>query len=360
MTEGRFLFGAGVRADPMLPAPLTLTLSPLRRYTLALGLVVVGFAMRLLLEPVFGALHSYSLFYPVVIVVAYFLGRRPAVAATVLSAVIAYCCFSRPAFAWKADFLTLSPLVFFGFTAGVSIYFITGMAQAVAELGVARTRAEGLARSHAELFREINERVTNHLQLVAGLLQLQARDERDGLVSRALAEASARTLLISRVHRRVAGAEPMSLDFDAFAGQLLDATLAAHATARSGAGVRVEVRREGLHLPVDQATSVAIVLLECLNARLRNGRPAVLSVSLRGDERQATLEISESFDGAGGADAGALRYDLIEAMVEQLGGRFSLRQDAEGATSRLEFPLAGHAAVDPDVALVAPADRVLH
>lgn len=322
-------------------------------YSTALALVILGFLARLALEPLFGENHTYTAFYPVVIVAAYFLGAGPAIAAAILSAALAYWCFAAPALTWKTDFTTWAPMMFFAFTATVSIYFITGMARALAALAEARSRAEALAKSHAELFGELNERVTNHLQLVAALLQLQARDERDEPLSRALAEASARTLLISRVHRSVAGESEKTLDFDTFAQQLLDATLA----ARGHPPVHVEIQREGLQLPLDQATSVAIVLLECINARLQLNTPANMRVRLRGDDTEATLEVSEAGQGTFAPTGLDLARRSIEAMVEQLGGRFSHRADAIGVVSALVFPRPG---LKP-AALAGGADaRTLH
>jgi two-component sensor histidine kinase len=316
----------------------------LLRYAAASGLVLAGFAARLALEPLFGASHTYTAFYSVVILAAYFLGAGPSILAAVLSAGVAYWCFAFPQLQWKDDLSTLTSMFFFAFTSAVSIFFITGLARALAALAEARARAERLAKSHAELFGELNERVSNHLQLVAALLQLQARDERDQSLSRALAEASARTLLISRVHRSVAGEADKTLDFDAFAQQLVEATLAAGGNPL----VRVRIDPQGAQLPLDQATSVAVVLLECVNARLKLNTPAELRVRLRSDDMQTTLEVSEDSDEPlGGIE---LRRAPIEAMVEQLGGRFSHKADPGRAVSQLVFPrpagalLAGAAA----------------
>ncbi|HEX5379153.1 MAG TPA: histidine kinase dimerization/phosphoacceptor domain -containing protein [Phenylobacterium sp.] len=306
------------------------------RYATALLLVLAGFVARLALEPVFGATHTYTVFYPVVIVAAYFLGARPAILAAALSITVAYWCFDRPTLAWKADFATLAPLSFFAFTSAVSIYFITGMARAMRDLGAAQRRAEDLAESHAELFRNLNERVTNHLQLVAALLQLQARDERDKTVGRALSEASARTLLISRAHRNLGGEVDKTLDFDTFARQLLDATLA----ARGSSSVQVHVEPQGARLQLDEATSVAIVMLECIHARLQVDGPAVLRIGLRRGDREAKLTISEAGNASATPPETDLRLYLIEAMVEQQGGRFSSKANGDEAVSELVFPVA--------------------
>lgn len=323
-------FGASPPAPPF---------APFGRYAMALLFLLTGFLVRLALEPVFGDNHTYTVFYPVVIVSAYFLGARPAILAAAASTAVAYWCFARPTLAWKADFSALTTMFFFVFTSAVSIYFITGMARALADLGAAQRRAEGLAESHADLFRNLNERVTNHLQLVAALLQLQARDERDPTVGRALSEASARTLLISRAHRSLGGEADKTLDFDTFARQLLESTLA----ARGGSSVRIQMDPQGARLALDEATSVAIVMLECLHARLQVDTPTVLRVGLRRGEREATLTISEALALGMTAPATDLRLYLIEAMVEQLGGRFSTKADDREAISELVFPIGGQA-----------------
>lgn len=313
------------------------TSTPAARYGATLALVGLGFAGRLALAPLFGDSHTFTVFYPVVILAAYFFGAGPAILSAGVSAGLAYWFFAAPAHAWKWDVANLTTTLLFAFTATVSIYFITGMARALDQLAAARARAEALARSHAELFGELNERVTNHLQLVAALLQLQARDETDQSLSKALAEASARTILISRVHRTVAGEADKTLDFDVFARQLLDATLA----ARGHPPVRVEIEEQGVRLPLDQATSVAIVLLECFNARLQQNTPALMRVRLRETDREATLEVAETRPRGEDLPALDLKRQSIEAMVEQLGGRFSHRSDDDGALSALVFPRPG-------------------
>jgi len=316
-------------------------------YVNALALALLGLLARAVLDGEFGANHTYTVFYPLVILAAYFLGAGPSALTAGVSLAVGYWCFAWPAFSWKGDVSSLTSAVFFAFTSAVSIYFITGMRSALGALAEARGRAEDLARSHTALFRELNERVTNHLQLVAALLQLQARDERDTNVSAALAEASARTLLISRTHRGLADDAPLTLDFDAFARQLLEATLA----AQGDCGVSASVEDHGAQLPLEQATSVALVMLECLQARLQRSVPGALKIRLFGGEREAILEVREAGGHAPVDISGTLRRDLIEAMVEQLGGRFSFRADGEGAVSELVFPRG--------VATSAPS-RLLH
>lgn len=328
------------------------SLAPAVGYGAALAIVLVGFLARLALQPLFGASHAFTAFYPGLILAAYFLGARPAIITATFSALLAYWIFAPPVLALKADVEVLTTLLFFGVTSGVSTYFITGMRKALTELAEARGRAEGLAASQTELFRNLNERVTNHLQLVAALLQLQARDERDVALGRALAEASARTLLISRAHRTLSGRVEQTLDFDAFARQLSNAALAAQANP----AVEVVIECCGAQLGLDEATSVAIVLLECVQARLQAGEPAMLRIGLHKDARQARLIVSESSAGGAAPAEADRRLYLIEAMVEQLGGRFSSRTGPGQIISELVFPMAGAATLSA----VGSSARVLH
>ncbi len=304
-------------------------------YAAALGLAMLGCAARYGLQPVFGANHAYTVFYPVVLVSAYAFGAGPAILAALVSAALGYWCFAAPTQALKLDADSLTSLGFFAVTSSSAIYLIHGLALAVAATREAQARAETLAKAHATLFGELNERVTNHLQLVAALLQLQARDEPDAAARKALGEAAARTMLISKTHRSIAGEGGELLDFDAFARQLLDATL----SARANPPLRIEFEQGGLWLSSEQATSVAIVLLECLNARLSSEDPGVMRIGLRADRGVGSLRITEIERSLNPiAPRGA---SLIDAMVEQLRGRFSSRSAAEGRVSELTFPLEG-------------------
>ncbi len=303
------------------------------QYGAALILVAVGFGARCGLTPVFGANHAYTAFYPVVLIAAYAFGVGPACVVALVSGAVGYWFFASPVYELKFDADSLTSLGFFAMTSSSTIYLMAGMSKAVAETKIAQAQAERLAHAHTALFRELNERVTNHLQLVAALLQLQARDEPDLAVRKALGEASARTMLISKTHRTIAGEGGELLDFDAFARQLLDASL----SARAHPPVRVEFEQGGLWLSSEQATSVAIVLLECLNARLSSDDPGVMRIGLRADRGMGKLKITEIEKALD--PISPTGPSLIDAMVEQLRGRFSSRSAAEGRVSELTFPL---------------------
>jgi len=221
------------------------------RYLTAILLVVLAFCTREAMVPLLGETRvAFSTFYLAVVLSAYFCGVGPATCASILSAAVAYWAFVSPAYAPKFDVDSLTSMAFFGLTSAVDIYFITGMRRALNEYRLERTRAERLAQGNADLFREFNERATTHLQLVAALLHLRSREGLDAAYSNALADASRRTLMISRVHRSLNhGAVPLT-DFSGFTRQLLAAFVEAadHHDIRvivSGDEIMLRFRKSG-------------------------------------------------------------------------------------------------------------------
>lgn len=303
------------------------------RYLAALIFVGLGLVARWLLQPLFDGSFMFSTFYPVIVVTAYFAGAGPAIMAAVLSAALALWPLWPPAFGLIVTDKSLTSLGFFTVTSAVDIYFITGMTRALSEFRLERARAEVLAEGHANLFREFNERATNHLQLVAALLQKQAREDQSG----ALAEAAKRTLMISRIHRSLHGDPEQTTDFAAFARQMLDGSLRA-----TGRHVEVEVEDHAIRLPSDQAASLAVVLFESFRAMLRRQvRPGrgLVSISLSDAGEDYRLRLSSRTAELGGSPLfDDLGPQIVSAVTEQLQGRFSAFSTADGVVYEFAFP----------------------
>jgi K+-sensing histidine kinase KdpD len=324
------------------------------RYGLAIAAVAVGFAVRTALEPAFGGFHPYSTFLPVVILTAYGLGRGPAALALGLSAVLGYACFAAPEHGWK-DIHALASLGFFVGSGGVAAVLISALVRALDTLAAALARAETLAQSHAELFRELNERMTNHMQLIAGLLQLHALRETDEALSQAFANASEKSLLISRAHRELSGRALELVDFNAFAERLVR-------TATPPGGPTVEVAGARLMATASQATSLGVVLLECLDTHARQGGGGGLRVKVGGDAALTILTVGVTPPGRALQIRALHDAYFLRAMIQQLGGVMAIRMD--GAQPVMELRLPGGEGVaepaEPPVAAAAEATATLH
>lgn len=303
-------------------------------FAVTLGLVAAAVLVRLLLQPVFGGDHAYTAFYPAVILTSYLAGRRAGLVATGLSAGLAYWVFVEPTLAFKLTAGAFTPLVFFAANASVAVYLVSGLTSALEKIAGEQGRAEAAARQNAELFRELNERVTHHLQLVSGVLALQSQREPEDRVARALAKASETSLLLSRAHRDIAGRTVQVVDFTPFARQLIRAKLISQGSPADA----IEIAGENFELPPDQATSLGVALLECLTVLLNRGEPARLKLQFSQVRGQVALRVAQ-LDAPTRATLALLAdTDLLRAVVEQLGARLSIGMDEEGGAVEILFP----------------------
>jgi K+-sensing histidine kinase KdpD len=321
------------------------------RYGLAIAAVALGFAARTALAPAFGGFHPYSTFLPVVILTAYVLGRGPAALALGLSAVLGYAWFAAPEHGWS-DIHALASLGFFVGSGGVAAVLISALVRALDTLAAALARAETLAQSHAELFRELNERMTNHMQLVAGLLQLHALRETDEALSRAFANASEKSLQISRAHRELPGRARELVDFKAFAERLAR-------TAAAPDGPTVEVTGARLMATAPQATSLGVVLLECLNTHARQGGGGGLRVEVGGDAALTLLTVSVTPPGRALQIRALHEAYFLRAMIEQLGGVMAIRMEGPQPVMELRLPGAERLVETPERPVAAPVETAV-
>jgi two-component sensor histidine kinase len=296
--------------------------------------IVAAFVVRLVAQPVFQHGQVYSLFYPGVVLAAYLLGRKPAAFAMLLSGAAGFFAFAAPQFAWKATPQVLTALFFFFVNASVAIYLITALTRALAELAASQDRAEAVADSHADLFRELNERISHHLRLVAGVLTLQAKGEPEPDVMRGLQKASERSVLMARVHRELAGRTEAPVDFDAFARGLMRSVC----HARGDDTDRVQIEPGHVWLPPEEATSLGMALAECVAALLSRRECGLLRIRMVGGPSETRLLISEFDETTGASQATLSSSYLLRAMVEQLGAAIALRADAKGSALEITVP----------------------
>jgi two-component sensor histidine kinase len=309
---------------------------PVMAWVWTAALVAAAFVFRYPMNGVLGGSLSYSAFYPAVILSAYAFGRGPAIAATVVSALLGFLFFSAPAYSWQLDPKVLMGAVFFLTSSAVAIVVVTGLTGALRQVSTELGRAQAVADSHAGLFRELNERMTHHMRLVAGVLALQAKGEPEPQVADSLRRAMERSLLISRVHRELAGHTDGPTDLDAFATALARAVC----VARDQPADRVIVQPSGLSLGAEETTSLGVALAECLGALFDAGVKGALQIRFGAQGRQAEVAISEADETGEGALVSVSNGYLLRAMTEQLGAAVALRADAQGSALVLSIPRA--------------------
>lgn len=311
------------------PVLVRLQKVPGARYWAATGLVLVSVLVRLQVSPYLATGYGYTCFYPAVILSAYWLGARPALMAAGLSTVIVYNFTGPELFSFPTDGRALVGL-FFVASSLLLIHVLSTIRARLSALTTQHARVEALAMGQAELFRDHAQRTTDHLQLISAILQLRARGEVDPVVSRVLTDAASRTLLISRTHRELAGGGDRRIPFEAFARKLVEA-----AAARGGVpSGRVSIDGGARDVPLEQATSLGLVLLEYLNIlkAQRGAVPLAVTLDEDGPDRSLNLAVTEG-EGPAHGD-----IPLFEAITEQLGGRLLITRGAAGSGVRITFP----------------------
>lgn len=308
------------------------------RYGGAVVLVLVTVVVRFLLDSLMVGSLGMAFFYPAVILSAYWMGARPAIVTAVLStiAVLTFQAFSTGSLALSS--ISWVILLLFIITSALAIYLISAIRQRLADLAERHDRTEALVLSQASLFRDHAERVTNHMQLIAAILEFRADGEGQAEAARVLTNAASRTLLISRMHREFAGAPDRTIDFTAFAQQLAKA---------SDESRSVIIHGEDLQLGLEQATGLGLILLD----RLNSSRGAMAVDILReGDDISFSLAVDDP-----NLPSSARELMLLDAISLQLRGRLDLDRDGEFSVISLKFP----AALQPPPAW-SPLEQAIH
>ncbi len=194
------------------------------------------------------------------------------------------------------------------------------------------------------LLKEIHHRVKNNLQIVSGLLSIQASKDLSSEARSALIESGLRIRSISLVHQLLYGSR------DYLHVDLVDAArgLAQQITASVGENVQIEVDIEEVRLTVDQAIPCCLILNEFVTNAVKHGRSSDGRCSVRVRARQEGDHVNLSVADRGPGielDLASLRQksfglQIVDALTRQLRGKLALGA-GPGARFELMFPVIG-------------------
>ncbi|MBI3705165.1 MAG: PAS domain S-box protein [Rhizobiales bacterium] len=213
---------------------------------------------------------------------------------------------------------------------------------ALAEAERERARAEVFAQQRQTMFTELQHRVANNLQLVAGMLNLERTHVADPRAKDALTTSIMRLTLISKLHRKLHDPDGFQVDFSAFLKELCDDIL----TAWGAPNVKCSVNSVHVTLTADKAIPIALVATELISNALEHafdGRPqGTINVGL-GRDGDGAIRLSVTDDGTGlpdgfdPANSKSLGLRIIQGLTSQLGGRFEA-VNGKGTTFFLIIP----------------------
>jgi two-component sensor histidine kinase len=287
-------------------------------------------------------------YFPVVIITAFVVGARTGAITAILSGLAAWYWFIPPA-GFKIDDATGVAMLFYAFITATEVMLVHFMQRANRQALAEREANGRLAETQTLLFRELQHRVSNNLQMVAALLNLQRRQLKDADARDALNEAARRLGVVGRISRKLYDPAGASQPLTGFLDELARDVIQSNASAMP---VTHEVSGDMLaSIPPEAAIPVALVVAEAIANAIEhgfvgrdNGRIDIRIA--QSADRHLTVEIEDDGRGlpAGFSmdDSDSLGLRLASMLAGQLGGRFSLERGAvQGTLARIELPLGG-------------------
>jgi two-component sensor histidine kinase len=201
-------------------------------------------------------------------------------------------------------------------------------------------RSEAAASQNARLLREGDHRIKNSLQIVASLMQLQARRE-SGTARDALRTAAARVQSIARIHDalQASGGED-SVDLGAVLQTMCQSL---QAMAGEPCAVVIIANVEPIHAPVALAQPIALAVNELVVNALRHAFPdhraGRINVDLIRHGAELRVVVADNGDGLPADHAQTRGYGMkfVDMMAAQVGGTFVAENDS-GARFTLTTP----------------------
>lgn len=195
-------------------------------------------------------------------------------------------------------------------------------------------------RERELLLREVQHRVKNNMQMLAGMLQGAAREATSDEAQLALRDAANRFSAVSAVQQLLYGSGRL----DTIGSEPLVNSLIASLVGMTRAPLETATQVDPVDLPIEPATPIALVLNELLVNAVKYGVPAQgnqqIAVEFRHDAGHVTMVVHDNGPGFAGHDARrrASGLGLVRALLRQLGGRLDVENQG-GARCIARFAL---------------------
>ncbi|PZT89472.1 MAG: histidine kinase [Citromicrobium sp.] len=313
-------------------------------YCVAIALSLLGLLVRNMVGPALPQGFPFITFFPAVIITAFLFGIRPGILAAVLCGILSWYNFIPPFDTFEVTYEAAAALAFYIVIVTVDIALIHWMQDANCALSNERQKSMELAETREVLFKELQHRVGNNLQMVGSLIALQKRRMTDEAAKDALDEASRRLGLVGRIQRQLYDPAGAQLSLAAYIDQICRDVI----DASGREGLKYEfVRQSDTVLPPEKAIPTALVVAEALNNAIEHGFGS-------GNEGQVVVTVAPSDKGTAvmiaddgvGLPAGfdpnlseSLGLKIARTLAQSLGGEFTLAAApvGKGTVARLDI-----------------------
>ncbi|KAF2990178.1 DUF4118 domain-containing protein [Methylocystis sp. MJC1] len=301
-------------------------------WAVALLFFATSLSARILLEPVLAGM-KFLTFHPAIVAATLICGWRQGVFILLLSTVTAWYLFLEPTNSFELkDPSAAGALIGFLLVGAFNIVLVGALRETIRRVELAKSVQE-------TLFRELQHRVANNLQLVVALLRNARRNLRNPVVAaETLNDAEARILAMSELHRRLHDGTAYADGLERLLREMLG-----HAFRDLPVKVTVDVSGAS-DLTIDQMTAMTLLVNEAaINAAkhvFSKGLGTRFEVALSKNENgHLHLVIKDDGPGMAGAaetESGSLGKGIMEAFATQLGGSLEVAPGAGTALS-VEF-----------------------
>lgn len=196
------------------------------------------------------------------------------------------------------------------------------------------------------LLHEVNHRVKNSLQVVMSLLQMHARQAKDGELAAALNEASNRVAIVATIHQNLYSTSQHTIvNFSEVIDQL-----AGQVVGHMDLGGKILVEKDienGVEIGLDTAIPLSLITSEilsnCAKYAFPGARGGKISISLNRGAEKIRCRISD--DGVGMPEPfesianPGLGTRIIKSLARQIRASLEVSTDARGTEFLIELPL---------------------
>ncbi len=196
------------------------------------------------------------------------------------------------------------------------------------------------------LLKEVQHRVKNNLQMVATLLELQARNSPNPEAVEVLEESRRRIRSMAMLHEALYRSDSLAhIKFNTYVEELCQ-HLRSTVPLRP-APVTVENLVPPVKLPLKESVSCGLIINELVTNALKHAfphdRPGKVSVSLKPGPEQLVLTVSDNgvglLPGMDVSSARTLGLRLVSGLASQLDGHLTVTQlEDGGAVFQVTFP----------------------
>jgi two-component system, sensor histidine kinase PdtaS len=313
------------------------------KYTFCVAAFLLALVIRLVLDRYLPPGYPFLTFFPAVILSTLVAGVWAGIVSTVACGLAALYFFIQPIYSFELNYSGILALTVYCFVAGIDIALIHVMTRALDQLRAERNRSADLTRRTEIMFSELQHRVSNNLQTIAGLLLLQESEIEDAKAQHALQEARNRITLLGKLHRKLHDPNLASADLGAFLEEISRDVIQASGVK----GVECIVNTSGVDIPPRKFIPLALIVTELLSNSLEHGfadgRYGTVRITCQLDSVTGEIALTVDDDGHGLPPdfnlqtTKSLGLYIAKSLAQQIDGRLSMASN-RGTQCTLYFP----------------------